>query len=51
MGYLNDAADPEPNEAEKPEPGGGGEDESSTEQNGDDSHLHEDQKSPKFGEP
>ncbi|QJU60189.1 hypothetical protein HL653_22795 [Sphingomonas sp. AP4-R1] len=27
---------------------GGGEDESSTEHNGDDSHLHEDQKAPAF---
>ncbi|MBC9033886.1 hypothetical protein IAG41_15950 [Sphingomonas sp. JC676] len=34
----------------QPDQATGGEDESSTEKNGDDSHLHDDQKAPSFGD-
>lgn len=37
--------DGSPEQGIKPDTAGGGEDESSTEHEGDDSHLHEDQKS------
>jgi len=39
---------PAHNDHAKAEPAGGGEDDGSTEKNGDDSHLHEDQKSPRL---
>lgn len=43
MSTISNSADPEsPDEVDD---AGGGEDDSSTEKNGDDSHLHEDQKS------
>lgn len=37
--------DKDPDRGKNPDTAGGGEDESSTEHEGDDSHLHEDQKS------
>jgi hypothetical protein len=53
MMASNERAAPDPNaaKAEEPDAARGGEDEGSTEKNGDDRHLHDDQKSPKLGEP
>lgn len=43
---LEDNSDPDQKSVSEPDPESGGEDDGSTEKEGDDSHLHEDQKAP-----